>query len=424
MGIAGGTFSVQNKLLPGSYVKFVSAVRANASLSERGVAAIFLETNWNMGQLITLHPEDLARSMELFGFAPESDEMRPLREAFCSCATVLVYTVGSGKKATSDVGEATCAGGFGNNIRVTVSQNPDWDVVNPKMDIVTKVNGVEVDRQIGVNPFVAMGEVKDNAYVIFDQSMMLDRPTTYAFKGGSVDTVTVEHYQTGLDRLESESFHTIAYGGLDMGIRSLFSNYTRRMREECGAMFQCVLYGEDANYRGVVNAAISDTVYWIAGALAGCAVNESLTNREYNGEYPLTLPETQAELIGLLEERKFAFYSVGGVPRVLSDRNSEDDALFGQNQTVRVLDQIANDVAVLFSERYLGKIQNNRAGRMSFWNDTVRLFSQLSELGAIEDFSAQDIAVEEGSEKNAVTVTCMVRPVCSMEKLYLTVTVS
>ena len=162
MALGNGTFSVQNKVLPGSYVKFISAVRANASLSERGVTALMLPTLWNPGVLVTLHPEDLAKSESLFGYAPESAELRPLREAFCSCGTVLVYTVGAGTIASCEIGNAAKAGSFGNQIRVIVSQNPDWTAVNMKMDVVTTLNGVEVDRQTGVNASVIQGEIKSN----------------------------------------------------------------------------------------------------------------------------------------------------------------------------------------------------------------------------------------------------------------------
>ena len=40
MAFGGGTFTSQNKVLPGAYINFVSAARASASLSERGTAAM------------------------------------------------------------------------------------------------------------------------------------------------------------------------------------------------------------------------------------------------------------------------------------------------------------------------------------------------------------------------------------------------
>jgi len=40
MALGGGTFLVQNKVLPGSYINFISAARASAVLSDRGVATM------------------------------------------------------------------------------------------------------------------------------------------------------------------------------------------------------------------------------------------------------------------------------------------------------------------------------------------------------------------------------------------------
>ena len=108
---------------------------------------------------------------------------------------------------------------------------------------------------------------------------------------------------------------------------------------------------------------------------------------------------------------------------MLCDLNTSTHAVLRQNQTVRVLDQIANDIALTFREHYLGKIRNNRNGRMSFWNDVVRQHKTLSELGAIEDFAAEDVTVEVGSDKTAIVVHDQITPVCGMEKLYMTVTV-
>lgn len=46
MALGGGTFQVQNKVLPGCYINFVSAARATAALSDRGYAAMPLELAW------------------------------------------------------------------------------------------------------------------------------------------------------------------------------------------------------------------------------------------------------------------------------------------------------------------------------------------------------------------------------------------
>ena len=46
MALGGGTWTSQNKTLPGSYVNFVSIAKADASLSDRGVVAMPLTLNW------------------------------------------------------------------------------------------------------------------------------------------------------------------------------------------------------------------------------------------------------------------------------------------------------------------------------------------------------------------------------------------
>ena len=44
--LGGGSFTVQNKILPGAYINFVSAASSVAVLSDRGTAAIPLEFGW------------------------------------------------------------------------------------------------------------------------------------------------------------------------------------------------------------------------------------------------------------------------------------------------------------------------------------------------------------------------------------------
>jgi hypothetical protein len=116
--------------------------------------------------------------------------------------------------------------------------------------------------------------------------------------------------------------------------------------------------------------------------------------------------------------------------RVLEDINSmvttsdTTGSIFKDNQTIRVTDQIANDIAVLFNTKYLGAIPNNNAGRISLWNDIVKHHEELQDIGAIENFEEADITVVQGDEKKSVIVTDAVEVVNAMSKLYMTVTVA
>ena len=62
MSMGGGTFTVQNKILPGSYINFVSTASA-ATLGERGTAALPLELDWGPeGEVFTVENADFQRN--------------------------------------------------------------------------------------------------------------------------------------------------------------------------------------------------------------------------------------------------------------------------------------------------------------------------------------------------------------------------
>ena len=139
---------------------------------------------------------------------------------------------------------------------------------------------------------------------------------------------------------------------------------------------------------------------------------------------------TQVQLKTAISEGKFVFHKAGNNVRVLEDINTMvtvSDAqgdIFKDNQTIRVIDQIGNDIAVLFRTKYLGVVPNDAAGRISLWSDIVKHHEQLQEMRAIEDFSDADVTVERGDTKKSVVVTDLVTVVNAMSRLYMTVTVA
>ena len=139
---------------------------------------------------------------------------------------------------------------------------------------------------------------------------------------------------------------------------------------------------------------------------------------------------TQVQLAAALDEGKFMFHQVGDDVRVLEDINTlvttteEKGEDFKSNQTIRVIDQIGNDIAVLFNTKYLGIIPNNSSGRISLWNDIVKHHQELQGIQAIENFVAEDVVVTQGNEKKAVVVDDAVEPVNAMAKLYMTCVIS
>ena len=171
----------------------------------------------------------------------------------------------------------------------------------------------------------------------------------------------------------------------------------------------------------------AELIPWVTGLVAGTAVNKSATNVAYDGEYDIDTDYTQTELENGIKEGSFMFHLVDDQVRVLTDINTfvsitdEKSGDFSSNQTIRVLDQIANDIAVLFGTKYIGKVPNDNSGRISLWNDIVKHHQALQDIRAIENFNPDDVTVEKGDTKKAVVVSDYVTPVNAMEQLYMTV---
>ena len=148
-----------------------------------------------------------------------------------------------------------------------------------------------------------------------------------------------------------------------------------------------------------------------------------------DGSFMIDTSYTQNQLKAAIREGKFTFHMVGADVRVLEDINTmvtildTQGDIFKDNQTIRTIDQIGNDIAVLFNTKYLGIVPNDEAGRISLWSDIVAHHRQMAKIRAIEGFSESDVAVEQGDTKKSVVVSDAVTVVNSMGKLYMTVTV-
>ncbi|VHU89859.1 phage protein [Clostridioides difficile] len=436
MALGGGTFVTQNKILPGSYINFISAKRATSSLSDRGIVAIPLELDWGIDEdVFQVTSDDFEKySTKYFGYDYTHEKLKGLRDLFKNIRLGYFYKLNKGVKASCSIATARCSGIRGNDLKVIVTTNIDD---NAKFDVVTLLDNKKVDTQIAK----VITELQDNDYVTWKKEATLEATAGLTFTNGTNgEAVTGTEYQAFLDKIESYSFNALGCLATTAEIKSLFVEFTKRMRDKVGAKFQTVLYKKnDADYEGVVSVEnkIKDTgllesslIYWTTGAIAGCDINKSNTNKRYDGEFDVDVNYTQIHLEEALKTGKFIFHKVGDEVHVLEDINTfvsftdEKNDDFSSNQSVRVLDQIANDIATLFNTKYLGEVPNDKSGRISFWNDVVKHHEQLQNMRAIEDFKADDVSVEPGSDKKTVVVSDAVKVISAMSKLYMTVSVS
>lgn len=438
MALGGGKFIAQNKVLPGSYINFISASRATATLSDRGVAAFPIALGWGAEDTVfsVTADEFFTDSVKIFGYPYTADEIKGVREIFLNAKICHFYNLNSGgTAATNSICSAKYPGSRGNKITIVITSNEESKPEAPVYDVATYFDGSKVDEQLGIKN--ASG-LKDNDFVKWNGAE-ISLTAGISLEGGTDGTILDGNYQKFLDAIESHTFNTIGTTSTDETIKSLFANWTKRMRDSVGIKVQCVLYKYDkADYEGVIsveNKLANETVEsgslvcWVLGASAGCEVNKSLTNAIYNGEYDIDTSYTQTQLEEAIKDGKFTFHMVNDKVRVLDDINTfvsatiDKSSDFSNNQTIRVLDQIGNDIAVLFNEKYLGKVQNNIAGRTSFWNDIVKHHQELEKLGAIEAFTPEKVVVTQGDTKKAVAVDDYVTPVNAMAQLYMTVIV-
>lgn len=435
MALGGGSFTSQNKKLPGAYINFVSLASATASLSERGIATMPLELDWGKeGEVFEVTNEDFQKNtLKIFGYPYDHAKLKGLRDLFLGARTLYAYRLnGGGTKASNTYAEALYGGTRGNDLKIVIQENADDD---EKFDVKTLMGTTEVDSQT----VSAASELIANDYVSFKGTASLAVTASTPLTGGTNKTVDGTAHQTYLDKIQPYSFNIMGVVVTDDTTKKLYASFVKRMRDELGIKFQVVLHKHAGDSIGVINVkndatdsgeSAASCVYWVTGAESGCAVNKSCQNKLYDGEFTIDTDFTQSELEQALENGEFVLHQVNGDVRVLDDINSlvtTTDTMgdiFKDNQCIRVIDQIANDIAVLFNTKYLGVVPNDAAGRLSLWSDIVKHHQQLQDIRAIENFADSAITVEQGDTKKSVVVSDAIEVVSSMGQLYMTVTVS
>ena len=428
MGLGGGTFTLQNKVLPGAYINVVSVGNNNSTMGERGVVALPIALHWgNAGEVITVTAEDFAeKAMKIFGYTYDAAELQPLRELFKNAVKVHVYNLADGSNSkVAECANATAkkAGSAGNSLKLVVQKNIDDESL---FDVALYMGSTLVFSQT----VASASELSENVFVNW-KSAQLTVTAGLTFTGGSDGTVDANSYQNALNAFESHHFNILVCP--EATYVDLYVAYTKRMREEVGIKFQTVIpKATTVDYEGVIQllAEQAGGIYWAAGALAGCAENASCTNKTYDGELTIPTKYTRVELEGFIKRGIFAFHDVEGDTRVLVDINSlvtftvDKNDSFSSNQVIRVADGCSMDAARIFNNQFLGKIQNDAAGRVSLWNAILSNRREREVIRAIDLYDSSLLQIKQGEKRNSVVVTEVVVPISTMEKLYLTTVIN
>lgn len=438
---AGGTWQSQNKVRPGAYINFVGTPKALSSVGERGIIAVPMSLGWG-GQVIDITPNDLITgvSLEKAGVLFTDDEALNLRLALQSCSRAIIYRLNAetAQKATKSVPGLTVTavhgGTFGNKIKFTVKADAG------QITVKTYANGMLKDTQRVAD----VSALEANAFVEFEAATgdigSIDIQT--ALEGGT-DGSEVTDISAALAAFENYQFNILAITQTESTTKDQAVQWVEAMRNDKGIKVQVVLseYNADSNavistwqgYRLEDGTDISkaQAVLAVASLEAGAKINQSMTGAVIPGAIAVNdAPTTHDDIVDALNAGKFILSRrKDGAIVIEKDQNTlhtftpTKGYVFSKNRPMRVMDQIGNDVPLMFHTSYLGKVDNDDDGRGIFKNDLVAYFKTLESMKAIKNFRADDVQVLQGNDSDSVLVELWVQPVDSMEKLYMKINV-
>lgn len=442
----GGTWTSQNKVLPGVYIRFKTGQATGLTVGERGIVTICEPMSW--GPVGQVTPVTLTTDMTpITGYDITAPQNRFLLEMFKGTnrtgapTTILLYrpSASGSAQATVTTGQLTATavypGARGNDITIVITELTDPEST---FTVSTVVDGAIVDQQTAAE----VTDLVNNAWVTFSGSGALAATTGAALTGGQDGTVQSAAYSAYLTAIEPYKFDVMVYDGTDSTVQTALLSFIKRVNENNGQYCQLVasdLSNPDTRYVINVNspATLSDgteltaqqVTWWAGGAQAGARYNESLTYAQYPGAVS-TVMWTVDEYANQIQAGNFVLFAEDGVVKVMQDINSlvsytEDiGEVYSKNRVMRLCNTIANDIFQQFSANFIGVVNNNEQGRARFQAAIVGYLQEIQDNQGIQNFTAEDVEVLAGTAIDAIVVNVAIQAVDSVEKIYMTIEVS
>lgn len=442
----GGTWTSQNKVLPGVYIRFATGQTNGLTMGERGIVTICEPMSW--GPVGQVNPVTLMTDVTpITGYDITDPHNQFLQEMFkgtdrtSAPTTVLLYrpSASSSAQASVTTGQLTATavypGARGNDISIIITELTDPEST---FTVSTVVDGTVMDQQTAAN----VEDLESNDWVTFSGTGALAATTGAALTGGADGTVQSAAYSAYLTAIEPYKFDIMVYDGTDPTVQTALLSFIERLNENNGQNCQLAASGlSNPNSRYVINVNspvnLSDgtqltaqqATWWAGGAQAGAMYNQSLTYAQYPGAVS-TVMWTADEYANQIEAGNFVLFAEDGVVKVMQDINSlvsytEDiGEIYRYNRTMRLCNTIANDIFKQFSASFIGQVNNNEQGRARFQAAIVGYLQQIQDNQGIQNFTPEDVEVLPGTAIDAIVVNVAIQAVGSVEKIYMTVEVS
>lgn len=447
MNMAGGTWSSQNKIRPGVYIRFRSSAGLGLTVGSRGVATICEPMSW--GPVAQVMEIEAGMDMTPYtGYDMTNVKNRFLQEIFKGTnrtsgpSRVLLYrpTASGSAQASASIAPLTATAKYpgirGNDISVVVTE-----LTEPAdtFTVSTVVDGQVVDQQTAET----VEDLAANDWVTFSGTGALAANTGTPLTGGQDGTVQSAAYSAYLDAIEPYAFDIMIYDGTDSTVQQAMIAFVQRIADEAGQYAQLVASGlTNPDSRYVINVesgvtlsdgtalAAAQTTWWVGGAQAGALYNQSLTYAQYPGAVSVSPLLTNSGYVQALQAGEFVLLADNGAVKVEQDINSlvtytaDIGEVFHKNRVMRLCNTIANDIYRQFSENFIGTVNNNEVGRSQFKAAIVGYLLDIQGNNGIQNFDAEDVTVEAGDAIDAIVVNLSITPVDSVEKVYLTITMN
>ena len=445
--MAGGIWTSENKTIPGVYINVKSQPSVTANVGDKGIVAIAKALSWGpVGEVMEITPgTDVT---PYIGYDISTEQAKFLREMMKGSDVtsgpmkiLLWRSQGSGGVAASGtIGGITVTAKYpgvrGNDIAVLVAADPDSEGT---FDVSTIVEGMTVDSQT-VN---TIAELVSNAWVTFSGSGAINASAATSLSGGVDPTASATDDAAFMTALEAYDFDIVAYDGAAPTVIDAYVAFVKRLNESVGRKCQMVaanITAANTKYAISVQNGVKladgseltaqNAVWWVAGAEAGAMYYQSLTYAQYPGAISANPKLTDDEAASAVAAGQIAFIDTFGVVKVCSDINTKttvtptEGAEFKKNRVMRVIMQLCNDVYEHFSNYFIGKVDNNAAGRNLLRGWIVGYCNEMMANNGIQNFVAEDVEVLPGAEIDAVLININIQPVDAIERIYVTVTVT
>ncbi len=445
--MAGGTWTSQNKVRPGVYIRFKSVNSGGLVVGERGVVTIAKPMSWGpVGQVTAV--EAGQNLIPVTGYDITSPNNRFLNEIFKGSnrtpapRRVLLYRLTStgAVQSSATIGELTVTAKYpgtrGNDITVVITEETD-----NTFTVSTVVENEVVDRQEGI---AAISSIQANDWVTWSGTGEISATTGATLTGGLDGTVGAAAYTSYLSAIEPYQFDVMIYDGGEASVMDAMVAFIKRIADESGTYSQLVASGFSTNpdSRFVVNVmsgvTLGDgtiltpahTTWWAGGALAGAPYNQSLTYASYPGAVSVSPLLTNSQYVEALNAGQFVLFSENGTVKVEQDINTlvtytkDIGKVFHKNRVMRLCNTIANDIYAQFSANFIGVVNNNEQGRSRFKGAIVGYLLDIQANQGIQNFDPADVEVLPGADIDSILINLAIQVVDSVEKIYMTVEVS